>query len=115
MPHKAQTPCTFGGCRNLAVMDGRCAQHPRPPFQRRQDTRPSAVQRGYDYAWRKIRDAFLKANPLCWCGETASHVDHQISKARGGTDDPANLRGICARHHSAKTAAVDGGFGNRRK
>jgi hypothetical protein len=32
-------------------------------------------------------------------------VDHIINKARGGTDDAANLQTICRACHAAKTAA----------
>jgi 5-methylcytosine-specific restriction endonuclease McrA len=63
-----------------------------------------------------IRDAYLKVHPICelpGCGQPASDVDHRLSRRRGGTDDWSNLQALCHRHHSAKTAAEDGGFGNR--
>lgn len=33
----------------------------------------------------------------------ATEVDHITPKASGGTDDPANLQGICKACHRAKT------------
>ncbi|MCK6475280.1 MAG: HNH endonuclease [Phycisphaerales bacterium] len=41
-------------------------------------------------------------------------MDHVRNKASGGTDDPANLRGICDACHAAKTAA-EGRAGMARK
>jgi 5-methylcytosine-specific restriction endonuclease McrA len=32
-----------------------------------------------------------------------THVDHILAKANGGTDDPANLRVVCASCHALKT------------
>jgi len=79
--------------------------------------RPSSTARGYDAAWRVLRDAYLASNPICQflgCGLPATDVDHIISKRVGGADDPTNLQSLCHRHHSAKTARTDGGFGNPR-
>ena len=39
-------------------------------------------------------------------------ADHIIARAKGGTDDPENLRGLCLGHHARKTNLEDGGFGN---
>jgi 5-methylcytosine-specific restriction enzyme A len=41
----------------------------------------------------------------------AAHVDHILAKAKGGTDDPANLQLLCQTCHSVKTVQEDGGFG----
>ena len=45
----------------------------------------------------------------------ASHVDHIVTKRAGGSDDECNLQGLCASHHSMKTATYDRGFGNQRR
>lgn len=44
--------------------------------------------------WQCIRDRILNASDVCYiCGKPgADSVDHVIPKARGGTDDPSNLR-----------------------
>lgn len=67
-------------------------------------------------AWKNLRKAFLQNNPICavpGCGKAARHVDHIVSRRRGGAAlDPRNLKQYCWSHHSQKTNAVDGGFGN---
>lgn len=75
----------------------------------------SAASRGYGHAWRKARDAFLYAHPLCRACETgmparvtaATVVDH-IVPHRGNQElfwHEANWQPLCARHHNAKTWA----------
>ena len=77
------------------------------------DQRPSAAARGYDHQWQRLRKLILIRDPLCMaCGRRPSkHVDHIRSKRSGGTDDAANLQGLCAICHSRKTALHDGAFG----
>lgn len=75
--------------------------------------RPNARQRGYDRAWEALRAIVLAEEPYCReCGAGATDVDHRLSRARGGTDDRANLVPLCHAHHSRKTAMEDHGFGN---
>lgn len=53
--------------------------------------------------WRTMRERHLKANPFCViCGQKASHADHVISIALGGSQD-GQLQSMCAKHHHAKT------------
>lgn len=77
----------------------------------------------YGHRWRKLRKAFLLKNPLCGkCTEEglmvdATEVDH-IKPHRGDDRlfwDESNWQGLCNSHHSRKTAAENGGFGNARK
>lgn len=81
------------------------------------DKRPSARKRGYDAAWERTRAAFVSAHPICsvpGCGRPTTDVDH-IELVRNRLDlrlSWSNLRAFCHAHHSAKTAAEDGGFGN---
>lgn len=68
--------------------------------------------------WRALRAAVLRRDPICrtpGCTRPSTHVDHNTPRARGGSDHPSNLVGRCASCHSAKTAAADGGFGNKRR
>ena len=72
--------------------------------------------------WRRLRMVKLAHNPLCEeCSTLARHVpatevDHVISVARGGGAlDLENLRSLCRKCHSRKTAEIDGGFGRDRR
>jgi len=79
---------------------------------RREQARGTSTQQGYGADWRRIRAAFLAANPWCvLCGAAATDVDHVVPRRRGGTDDWSNLRSLCHPCHSRKTVLHDGGFG----
>lgn len=64
--------------------------------------------------WQRIRWRVLTDNPLCVeCEKSgkvrlATEVDHVIPLHKGGTDDPANLQGLCADCHADKTARDQG-------
>lgn len=66
--------------------------------------------------WKYVRLSKLSAAPYCeHCGAPATQVDHITPVESGGHPfDQDNLQSLCQSCHSAKTAAEDGGFGNRR-
>jgi len=75
--------------------------------------RPQSSQRGYDAAWRRLRNAYISEHPLCeHCRAVglivpAREVDHVV--AFGGPEDPLrlewrNLQALCRRCHAQKTA-----------
>lgn len=74
----------------------------------------SAHARGYGVQWQKLRSLMLGQEPLCrLCkaeGRTAAatDLDHVVPKAKGGTDDPANLQPLCRACHDAKTRRDSG-------
>jgi 5-methylcytosine-specific restriction endonuclease McrA len=76
-------------------------------------TRPSARDRGYDAAWERVRKDFLARHPMCCspgCAEKATDVDHIVS-VRERPDlrlSWSNLRPMCHRHHSRRTAREQG-------
>lgn len=110
MPTRPARPCRKPGCAAL-VRDatGFCAEHLRARRAETDANRPSAADRGYDSSWRAIRLAHLRLEPTCrmagdgFCAGTL-HVDHIKPLSRGGTNDHANLRTLCQRHHNARTA-----------
>lgn len=72
--------------------------------------------RGYGSAWVKLRKAILQRDrylcQVCLADgrpTPATAVDHITPKAKGGTDDPANLQAICKPCHDAKTIEDAGG------
>jgi 5-methylcytosine-specific restriction protein A len=74
--------------------------------------RGSASERGYDWAWSKLRDRWIWQHPLCAECERqdrltpATEVDH-IIPIRGAPErrlDDTNLQSLCHRCHATKTA-----------
>ena len=58
----------------------------------------------------------MQLHPQCsglGCSAVATEVDHITALKDGGTHAFHNLRGYCKRHHSSKTARVDGRWGRR--
>lgn len=103
----AKKICTYPGC-GRKTDGGRCELH----NKREKDTRPSSSVRGYDRQWRKLRNKFIKQNPLCaHCLPKvvpAQHVDHIVPFS--GKSDPLrldwkNLQSLCQACHTRKTKA----------
>lgn len=76
-----------------------CPMHAKEAWDHKGKT---AHQRGYGAAWQALRLKTLERDHwLCQehrrRGEVipATTVDHIRNKARGGTDDPANLEALC--------------------
>lgn len=82
----------------------------------------SASKRGYGADWAKLRAQVLAEEPLCRehlsRGEhvKATHVDHIVNKASGGTDDRSNLQALCPRCHLTKSGreGAEASKGNKR-
>lgn len=78
-------------------------------------SRQSRHARGYGTAWDKVRALALQRDRHlcipCLAGgrpTPATQVDHIMPKAKGGTDDLANLQSICTPCHEAKTLTDEG-------
>jgi 5-methylcytosine-specific restriction protein A len=101
MGNKPLKFCLQPGCNEL-VSGSRCKAHGGTAYASTAGMSSTAL--GYGYQWRKTRVTHLKAHPFCAvCGDPATHVDHILPKALGGTDDPSNLQSLCAHHHHVKT------------
>ncbi|WP_289332928.1 HNH endonuclease [Acinetobacter baumannii] len=108
-------PCREFGCTNLvrfASQKGYCDDHAnrRSGWGKRHDRTGSTTERGYGYAWRKLRESILERDRyVCvQCRAVgrvspATDVDHIKAKAFGGTDDPENLQSLCGPCHKNKT------------
>ena len=77
----------------------------------------SSTERGYGYAWQKIRLQILKRDHgICQCADckalgriiTATEVHHIKNKADGGTDHPDNLQATNHYCHERITATENG-------
>ena len=117
MPFKPKRPCSHPGCPEL--VDGRfCSAHAKQESKRyeKYDRDPQKAKR-YGRRWKRIRDRFIKAYPLCeeckkWGEVTAAEeVHHIIPLVQGGTHDDANLMSLCKSCHSRITAREGGRWG----
>jgi 5-methylcytosine-specific restriction protein A len=99
MPRRAPLPCTAPRCPHLAVSEGRCPAHPRPP-------RPygpgygRTMPQGWDATRSRILDR--DGHRCRRCGAEATDVDHV---RRGGGEHDANLQSLCEPCHDAKSQA----------
>ena len=100
MPQRQARACSFPLCPRLVTgRENRCAEHRRPAWQR---SRPRRQHGGSGWAWQRLRQRVIRRDGgLCrlrleGCTVTATTVDHILGVARGGSDDPSNLRASCA-------------------
>lgn len=114
VPRKPKRPCGYSGCPELVV--GRyCEKHKKMLDQQynRYQRDPSASRR-YDGNWRRIREAYITAHPLCeTCRKAgrlipAREVHHVVPLKQGGTHDPENLMSLCTTCHSSIIAREGG-------
>lgn len=125
MPWSPLKLCAHPSCsQRIAVNDRHCVVHARVATREREQRRGPRTLDGESLSgggrsgfWRALRSEVLERDPICRdCKkERASHADHVLPKRDGGRDELSNLKGLCHRCHSRKTAKFDGGFGNSRK
>lgn len=112
MPTRASRPCPKvergRSCPHLQP----CPVHVRKPWAHAE---PSRHARGYTAAWDRRCAQVLREEPICRdCRqEPSTTVDHRIPKAEGGTDDRANLAGLC-KGCQGKKAGREGGRASAR-
>jgi 5-methylcytosine-specific restriction protein A len=118
MPMKPKRPCGRAGCPNLT--DGYyCHEHIKENARKynRQSRDPDS-NKHYGRSWKKIRAAFLSANPVCEiCKDAekltpATTVHHKRKITDGGTNEDKNLQALCHICHS-RLHAEDGSRWNR--
>lgn len=115
MPQAAPTPCRHPGCGVVLSKPGYCDAH-RVATHRDY----ARARRGFDTeigfyqsaAWRAVRAAFLRENPLCERCQARGRVvpavvaDHVTPLKDGGQRfDWCNLSALCVSCHNRKTAA----------
>ena len=119
MPRKPKRPCSQPGCPELTHKRF-CVAHAKQEARRYERyQRDPATRKRYGRAWKRIRDRFIKVNPLCEeCKRKgkltkAQEVHHILPLARGGTHDESNLMSICTPCHSSITAREGDRWGRR--
>ena len=120
MPYKAKKPCAYRGCRELTSKRF-CDTHAKLEAQRynKHERNPETNKR-YGGAWKKIRGAFLSANPLCAICKTegrltpATVAHHRVKIAEGGTNDWENMEALCQECHSRLHAKQGDSFNKGR-
>lgn len=114
MPYKPKKPCSYTGCPELT--DGRfCEKHSKEEAKRYEKyQRDPLAKKRYGRTWKRIRDLYIKAHPLCeQClknGKTtaAEEVHHIKPLSKGGTNARDNLMSLCTPCHSSITAREGG-------
>lgn len=111
MPYKPKRPCAYPGCGRLAEREQYCAEH-----QKVVDKQYNLYQRDpksnkrYGRSWKRIRDRYIKAHPLCEeCNKNgrivaAEEVHHILPLSKGGGNETSNLMALCKPCHSRITA-----------
>ena len=109
MPKRPKRPCSHPGCPKLT--DGRfCPEHEKQEtvLYEKYDRDPS-TRRRYGRAWKRIRDRYIAAHPLCEQCQSegrltpAQEVHHILPLADGGTHGAGNLMALCKSCHSSIT------------
>ena len=107
MPMKPKRPCRYSGCPKLTDhKSGYCEEH-RKLMQRHYEhfARGYDHHKRYDERWRRIRNRYIKAHPLCemCCSKgkyvMAALVHHKLPLSNGGTNDEENLQSLCISCH----------------
>jgi 5-methylcytosine-specific restriction enzyme A len=133
MAQRIPEKCLETGCKTRTTNGtGFCDLHVKQNYRTRQ--RAAYGKNRYDNspwgkwyhssAWRRLVEWFwtIPENAICAgilengqrCTRPATQCDHRVPHKGdwGLFMDRANLQGLCASHHSEKTAREDGGFGH---
>ena len=107
MPRKPKRPCRYQGCPKLTdSKSGYCEEH-----EKQMQRHYEHFARGYNQyeryggAWKKIRDRYIAAHPLCerclglGFATVATLVHHVKPIADGGTNEESNLKSLCVSCH----------------
>lgn len=108
MPRKPRRGCAYPGCARLAGEKSvYCDEHKKvmdKQYQRYK--RPADSNKNYGRGWKRIRDRYAKAHPLCErclkAGRISpvEEVHHIIPLSQGGTHRNDNLMSLCQSCHT---------------
>ena len=106
VPYKPKTPCSHPGCPKLTATRF-CPEHEKQEnkhYEKHQ--RDPAAKKRYGRAWKRIRDRYAAAHPLCeMCLEEGrltpvDEVHHIVPISQGGTHARDNLMSLCRSCHT---------------
>ena len=106
--HQIQAPCGHPGCPRLAVEGGQyCEEHTKTERDRynRYERAPD-INKKYGRAWKRIRDRYAAAHPLCeMCLNEGrltpvEEVHHILPISQGGDHRQSNLMSLCQSCHT---------------
>ncbi len=108
MPRKPKHPCKYQGCPNLVECgESYCEKHKKVAAKEYEHFhRGYKGSERYDYTWRKIRQQYINAHPLCEMCNANSRVTpavlvhHKKPIAEGGSNDFSNLMSLCNACHN---------------
>ena len=106
VPKKPRRPCSYPGCPNLTDKQY-CPEHEALARQNyNKYERSPEVNKTYGRAWKRIRDRYVAAPPLCeMCQKEgrlvpAEEVHHKQPISKGGTHSQDNLMSLCRSCHN---------------
>ena len=108
MPRKPSRPCGAPGCPRYAVAGGQYCEEHRLKYERQYNKyeRAADVNRKYGRAWKRIRDRYAAAHPLCECClkegrlTPVEEVHHILPVSQGGDHRDGNLMSLCQSCHT---------------
>lgn len=108
MPTRPKRPCRMTGCPNLAD-DGElyCSAHKKTAgYEYNHYRRDPEAKKRYGRAWKRIRDRYAAAHPLCErCLKEGRYspmkeVHHILPISQGGDHCESNLMSLCQSCHT---------------
>ena len=121
MPRKPKHPCSYPGCPALVESGcSYCEEHQKlvnKNYERYE--RDPQTKKRYGRAWKRIRDSYAAAHPLCeQCLKEGRYtqteeIHHIKPLSEGGTHERSNLMALCKSCH-ARTHAERGDRWNNR-
>ena len=114
MPRKLQRACQHPGCPKLTD-SLYCAEHQQQAMRHYNHfQRDPESNKRYGRAWKRIRDRYIQAHPLCEQCEKAGRlmpaeeVHHILPLSKGGGNEKSNFMALCKSCHSRITAHEGG-------
>lgn len=110
MPYKPKRPCAYPECSRLTAKEQYCDEHQKIMNKHyNQHERDPVSNKRYGRAWKRIRDRYIRAHPLCEECEKegrlipAEEVHHILPLSKGGSNETSNLMSLCKSCHSRIT------------